>query len=248
VPKLYPPSALPVGADGLWPERLTLREAVVRALSPADRFELERVQAAAFMLYGTMSPSADGRIYWELCCNGWARLLPHLRKRELLCTGRNKLDRFSPRRPLPAEWFPEGPIEWGPRGILNFEKWEIQLDGLTVVDVEISWGGLEIHETFRQARLGPISLKLSPRSFDLLLMLARAAHDGRFATLGELTKELLAEHHGDKALGQAVSQLKNDLERSGVATQTVDQLISNLRGEGYRLNLPDTHISIIADG
>src|SRR5690242_16738397 len=141
--EFYPPSNPPIGAEGDWPERLTLREAVLRALSPTESDEVERTKGAAFMLYGTMSPSAQGRIYWELCCKGWAKLLPHLRKRELLCTGRNKLDRFGPRRPLPAEWFPDAPIEWGSNGIVNFEKWEIRLDGLTVVDVEISWGGLE---------------------------------------------------------------------------------------------------------
>jgi DNA-binding response OmpR family regulator len=128
---------------------------------------------------------------------------------------------------------------------VDFEKWEVRLAGVLIVEVEISWGGLQIHANRRQALFGPVELSLSPRSFDLLLMLAEAAP--HMATLDQLKDRLLSKDHGDKALGQAISNLRDSLKDSGVEPGTADGLIENIRGEGYRLKLPPDHIAIITE-
>jgi hypothetical protein len=244
--KRYPPSigrrrADAAGQDDVWPERLSLREAVLKVLEPTEREELIGLQGEAYMVYATMSPSPRGRRYLDLCAKGWAKLQPHLVSSELLGTGQDPRDPFGPRRPIPAE-------RW-PHATLNFEKWTVGIGGLTIVEVEITWGGLQIFVAFRRARLGPLDLELSPRSFDLLLMLAEGAMKGEpMVTLDQLKDRLLTKDHGEKALGQAIGRLRDDLERSGVTSRTVDKLIANVRGEGYRLNLPAAHISILTGG
>jgi DNA-binding winged helix-turn-helix (wHTH) protein len=80
-------------------------------------------------------------------------------------------------------------------------------------------------------------------------MLAEGAMKGEpMVTLDQLKDRLLTKDHGEKALGQAIGRLRDDLERSGVTSRTVDKLIANVRGEGYRLNLPAAHISILTGG
>jgi DNA-binding response OmpR family regulator len=119
---------------------------------------------------------------------------------------------------------------------LNFEKWTVGIGGLTIVEVEITWGGLQIF-VFRRARLGPLDLELSPRSFDLLLMLAQAAEKGEpMVTLDQLRTGYY-EGYG-KGFRASYCEAEDDLERSGVNSQTVDKLIANVQGEGYRSRYP----------
>jgi hypothetical protein len=67
-------------------------------------------------------------------------------------------------------------------------------------------------------------------------------------TLDRIRSGLFTPDHGPKVEGQAVDKLKKDLETSGIASEIVDRLVTNVHGVGYRLNLPASHISVERDG
>jgi DNA-binding response OmpR family regulator len=113
-----------------------------------------------------------------------------------------------------------------------------------IIEVEISLdGALHISRRFRHARLGITPLDLSERSFDLLLMLAEKVRDP-FVPLKELEVRFYKESTNTKALNQGMDDLKDHLERSGVSSKTVEQLIVNVRGKGYCLNMPPAEVLI----
>jgi DNA-binding response OmpR family regulator len=105
-------------------------------------------------------------------------------------------------------------------------------------------GGLRISKPFKRARLGIVDLDLSSRSFDLLLTLAEgAANELPFVALEELAKRHFENATNDKALGQGIEDLRIQLG-SRIGRKTADVLIVNIRGKGYRLNMPAAEITI----
>ena len=91
--------------------------------------------------------------------------------------------------------------------------------------------------------MGILPLDLSDRSFDLLLMLAERVTDP-FVPLGELNKRFYENATNPKALNQGMDELKEHLERSGIGQETVEQIIGNIRGKGYCLNMPAAEVLI----
>jgi DNA-binding winged helix-turn-helix (wHTH) protein len=100
----------------------------------------------------------------------------------------------------------------------------------------------------KRARLGVFdghSLKLSRRSFDLLLMLAQGGGNASAPVLKrDIEKQLFSAHSGEKAVSQALHRLKRELKKSGVGHPTVDSLIENIRATGYRLTIARSEIKV----
>jgi len=91
------------------------------------------------------------------------------------------------------------------------------------------------------------AIRLTPRSFDLLLILAEAALSSgglvcRRDIEGKLWKRVPVNK---KAVGDAIGKLKNALGRQGVDDTAVRLLIDNRRSEGYRLTLASHEIQTI---
>jgi len=104
---------------------------------------------------------------------------------------------------------------------------------------------LHISKLARRASLGGSDVKLTPRSFNLLVMLAEAARQGAAPVpLRKLEDELLKGKFEDKSLAKAVCRLKTELIRDGVAQPDVNAMIENTRAVGYRLTILDTEIEI----
>jgi DNA-binding response OmpR family regulator len=104
---------------------------------------------------------------------------------------------------------------------------------------------LQIAKAARRARLDGFHLKLTPRSFDLLLILAEGAIQGAVpVSLQYLLELLLHGNFSDKALGQAIHKLKFELTKSGVSCGRVQSMIENVRAVGYRLQLSTSDVRI----
>ena len=104
---------------------------------------------------------------------------------------------------------------------------------------------LRIAKAARRACLDGFDLKLTPRSLDLLVILAEGAIQGA-APVPKLHLEdrLLAGNFSDKAIGQAINRLKSELTNSGVCVERAQSLIENVRTVGYRLALSPSDIRI----
>ncbi len=166
------------------------------------------------------------------------KLRARLRAGELLATGRDSRDPFAPRRPIPADSWPHLKID--------YVNSTIEVGLVQVIGVQIALaGGLHINTVFRSARLGVVDLVLSARSLDLLLSLAEGAEDGLpFVSLETLGKKHFEHATNDKALGQGIEDLRNQLG-SKIGREAAVQLVSNVRGKGYRLELPPAEILIV---
>lgn len=104
---------------------------------------------------------------------------------------------------------------------------------------------LRIAKAARRARLGGFDLKLTPRSFDLLVILAEGAIQGAVPVLKRhLEDRLLRGNFSEKAIGQGINKLKSELTKSGVCRESAQSLIENVRAVGYRLTLPPPDIRI----
>jgi hypothetical protein len=106
-------------------------------------------------------------------------------------------------------------------------------------------GRLAIGVAARRVRLDGRDLRLSPRSFSLLLMLARAARERDAAVPKQaMEDQLLAKNAGEKALSQSIHKLKEELIQRGVDRDRTQALIENQRAVGYRLTLSSSEIEI----
>lgn len=125
----------------------------------------------------------------------------------------------------------------------------IEIGQVQVIGVQITLNSrLHLDTVLNSARLGITDLKLSPRSFELLLSLAEGAADGlAFVTLRALAKRHFEHATNDKALGQGIEDLRNQLG-SRIGREQAVQLIGNVRGKGYRLNMGAAEIQIERGG
>jgi Transcriptional regulatory protein, C terminal len=104
---------------------------------------------------------------------------------------------------------------------------------------------LRITRPGRRARFDGTDLRLTPRSFDLLVILA----EGMLQSAAPVEKRhledrLLVGNFSEKAIGQAVNRLKSELMKSGVCRENAQSLIENVRAAGYRLTLSASDIQI----
>ena len=102
---------------------------------------------------------------------------------------------------------------------------------------------LRITRPGRRARFDGTDLRLTPRSFDLLVILAEGMLQSA-APVGKrhLEDRLLVGNFSEKAIGQAVNRLKSELMKSGVCRENARSFIENVRAVGYRLLLPTSDI------
>jgi len=230
---VQPPQAL---------KRLTLRQAMLASTVSREAAEIRRLEGAGyggplFFVGGpeTESDRNQSRL-WQLRIRADKALKARLLSGELVATGRDPRDPFSPRRPIAVD-------RW--RYLeCDYEKSAVEAEQTKIIEVEISLdGALHVSRRFRHARLGITPLDLSDRSFDLLLMLAERVRDP-FVPLKELEVRFYKDSTNMKALNQGMDDLKERLERSGVRHETVEQLIVNIRGKGYRLNMPPAEVLI----
>jgi hypothetical protein len=104
---------------------------------------------------------------------------------------------------------------------------------------------LRIVKAARRARFDSSDLKLSPRSFNLLIILAEEAIQGAVPVETRiLENKLLAGNFYEKAIGQAIDRLKREMNSSGVERENAQSLIENIRAVGYRLRLSASDIQI----
>lgn len=104
---------------------------------------------------------------------------------------------------------------------------------------------LQIARAARRARLYGRDLNLTPRSFDLLVLLAEGAIQGAVPVpKRNLEGRLLPKDFSDKALGQMVNRLKNEMIKSGIDRESAQSLIANIRAVGYCLTLSSSDIRI----
>lgn len=104
---------------------------------------------------------------------------------------------------------------------------------------------LEIGRRNRRVRLDDTVVSLSPRSFDLLLMLAEAAVEcDAPVARRDIEARLWSANVSKKAVAYAVNKLKGELETQGVVEAADCPLIINQRVIGYRLTLAPDEIRI----
>jgi DNA-binding winged helix-turn-helix (wHTH) protein len=113
---------------------------------------------------------------------------------------------------------------------------------LNAVGAASSKGRLRINNNTRQVQLEGVELKLSPRSFRLLSILAAAKGD--LLHTPDLAMQLLPTHHSKTAIASSIDKLKRELVESGIERTSAQRLVENTRGIGYRLTLHATDISI----
>jgi hypothetical protein len=106
--------------------------------------------------------------------------------------------------------------------------------------------GLRIDVRARQAQLDGTDLNLTPRSFKLLVMLARQASKGaHVVSKPAIEAELLAAGAAQQAVAQAVWTMKQELLSAGLERSRVEELIQNQRGLGYRLVMGPPEMQIM---
>lgn len=105
---------------------------------------------------------------------------------------------------------------------------------------------LRIHTAARRACLDGIDLHLTPRSFDLLRLLAEAAVQGDAPVkLADLMKRLVSGNADKRTVIRSVHKLRQEAIASGIDRQMVQALVENLRARGYRLMMPWSEIVIL---
>jgi hypothetical protein len=104
---------------------------------------------------------------------------------------------------------------------------------------------LRIDKRSKRVRLNGHDLKLSPRSFKLLLMLAEAASAGTApAQKRDLEAGVLGSNKGEKALAGAMYLLQREIGQAPSPDPLSPDLIENHRSVGYRLTLLASEIHI----
>jgi DNA-binding winged helix-turn-helix (wHTH) protein len=222
---------------------MTLWEALLASTGTDEAAELRR-RGPRFGIVFFMVPGAPETEHDRLQ-ERFSQLLEcaetTLRKRlktgELVATGHDPRDPFSPRLQIPADRWAHVKID--------YEASTVEVGQVRIIEVEISaQGGLRLNKTFKRARLGVVDFPLSDRSFDLLLTLAEGAtNKSPFVTLEKLAKKHFENATNDKALGQGIEDLRNQLG-SKIGRQAADDLIVNIRRKGYRLSMPAAEIVI----
>lgn len=105
---------------------------------------------------------------------------------------------------------------------------------------------LEIGRTTRRVRFDGTKLRLAPRSFDLLLILAEAAASTGAPVSGhDIEAGLWGVPVDKKAVNDAVGKLKSELVKQGMDEAAVRLAIENVRAKGYRLTLAPDEIHIV---
>lgn len=221
-----------------------MKEALLAATEPDEASEIRQLEAGGYdapiMILGGPETEFDrgqSRL-WSLRRSAENTLKARLMTGELVATGRDARDPFASRQAIPAD-------RW-PYLVIDYAKSAVEAGQAQIVEVEISFdGALHISRQFRRARLGIVHLDLSDRSFDLLLTLAEGAGRGYpFVSLAELKARHFAKSRNPKALGQGMETLKKHIERSGIARNKAEELIGNVRGKGYQLNMRAAEIAI----
>ena len=223
-------------------KRLTVQEAMLASADPAEAAEIRRLEGEGYsthIIFAGGTETESDRIksrLLELRIRADRQLKARLATGAFVATGRDPRDPFSPRQLiLPDRW---RYLE------VDYDRSAVEADRVWIVEVEVSLdGALHMSRRFRSARLGILPLDLSDRSFDLLLMLAERVRDP-FVPLGELNKRFYENATNPKALNQGMDELKEHLERSGISQETVEQIIVNIRGKGYCLNMPAAEVLI----
>jgi hypothetical protein len=104
---------------------------------------------------------------------------------------------------------------------------------------------LRIAKAARRACFDGLDVKLTARSFDLLVILAEAAIQGAVPVLKRhLEDRLLGRNFSDKAIGQAINRLKSELTKSGVSHHRAQSLIENVQAVGYRLRVATSDVRV----
>jgi hypothetical protein len=223
-------------------KRLTLNEAMLASADPAEAAEMRRLEAAGYsthIIFAGGTETESDRIksrFLDMRIRANRQLKARLATGELVATGRDPTDPFSPRRLIP-------PDRWRYLEV-DYDRSAVVADQVWIVEVEVSLdGALHISRRFTSASLGMLPLVLSDRSFDLLLMLAERVKEP-FVPLGELNKRFYEKATNPKGLNQGMDELKEHLKRSGISPETVEQIVINIRGKGYCLNMPATEVLI----
>jgi DNA-binding winged helix-turn-helix (wHTH) protein len=218
---------------------LPVWQALLRTLAPGERAELERLKANGYgypRVYGR--PNPDYARYDEIYEKGEQLLRARLGAGEWIASGYHKGSEVDAPRALVA------PDRW-PSVSIDADDSSVTVAGVQLVEVRIATAvTLRISTSLKMTTYGFNTLHLSPRSFDLLLVLAEAARAGKpFAPTHELESPL-PRSHDDKAVGQGISKLKADLKKSGVSPTIAQALIEPVRGKGYMLNIAPEAILI----
>ena len=109
----------------------------------------------------------------------------------------------------------------------------------------LSEAKLHILKATRRARFDSCDFKLTPKSFNLLAILAEAARQGvALVRHDQLENKLFEYNKNEKAVGQAIFKLRSELTKSGVRAEKASSLIENVRAQGYRLSLSASDIRI----
>ena len=217
------------------PRRLSLREALLELLEPAEHAELNGLKREAFQLYRSVTPSRKKQRYLDLCDKAWGLLLPHLSNGEYICTGCDPRQPFASPQAVPASRWANAKV--------NYEHWTAKIGDVEVIEIEISTaGGLHISKRFDQVRLGKFTFRLGAY-LPLFVTLATGARALRQL---EPLDELRDKHFpgDDTALGLGIFRIKQQMSRAGMDDQTVDFLITNVPRAGYRLNMRPAEIAI----
>jgi hypothetical protein len=222
------------------PKRLSLAEARLDALDPAERAEFVRLKTYGkyeIFVQGFPRDPNYGR-YHELAEKADSRLRDRLRSGAWLGIGRDPLQ--------PHVVFAVGAERFGHLQF-DFDKSALQGDGVRIIEVSVSTvGAIRLFKSSKEARLGALYLDLSEKSFDLLLLLAEAAKRGDPLVPNRVLKERLYPDANDKALGQGVADLWKHLERSGMSRESARGLVVNAFRRGYFVNLPG--VEVIVEG
>jgi hypothetical protein len=218
---------------------LTLWQALLSTLPPDERAEIERLEADGYgypRIY--VAPNPHRARYDEIYERGEQLLRARLGSGEWIGSG------YYEGGPVDAARAQVAPQRWASVSI-DADGASVTVGGVRLIDVRIATAvTLRLFPRQKVATYSFITLRLSPRSFDLLLVLARAVHARQpFATTQELEKPLPSVHD-DKAVGQGISKLKADLRKSGVPPRVALSLIEPIRGKGYVLHMAPEAILI----
>lgn len=220
------------------PRRSSLRDALLELLESAEQVELGELEAIeAAGIYTGISLNPRKQRYLELCYKAWDALLLRLSKGECIGTGCAPGDPFADHQAIPARrWAYAKP---------DFERWTVNIANVDLTEIEVSTvGGLHISKRFSRVRLGATTFKVG-KYLPLLVSLAQGAKSGRpVEPLDELSQLHFSGNKDQKALGQGIFQIKHQMARAGIDEQTIELLIENVPGTGYRLNMPPAEITI----
>lgn len=236
---------------------LSLEEALRAFCEPALVAEMIALDEGGYSFVGILIPGPPSEDDLKMHRYRWLRerleaeALGHLRGGVWVAKGfdrRSPID--APRKTIFADWWSVLEPNWqagtaagGGAEIFGIVVWK-QTEG-EAPSAPPGEPVLHIDKRLMRVRLKGCDLKLSPRLFKLLLILAEAALAGAgLVEKRDLERDVLGNNTGEKALAGVVHLLRTEIDRTCPGASLPAGLVENQRSVGYRLALQPSDVRI----